>query len=176
MLTHPQSDLGQVKDLPSRHPSHRRQRQIPTTALAGHRPVHHDLVRVGHLRQVRTRHAGLLARRPPTTTPLPPRRGRLAKPVRRRWPGGIRGILAQATLQLDDPGLQRDIGRHQPGVGLPQLVDHHRLDRDGGLQIQIGEEITASWTTSGHARLPMGRVHSYISDRPAVKPATAAQP
>jgi hypothetical protein len=53
------------------------------------------------------------------------------------------------------------------------LVDHHRLDCDGGLQIQIGEEIAASWTTSDHARLPMGRVHSYISNRPTVKPAAA---
>jgi hypothetical protein len=33
-----------------------------------------------------------------------------------------------------------------------------------------GEKIAASWTTSGHARLPMGRVHSYTSNRPTVKP------
>jgi hypothetical protein len=66
-----------------------------------------------------------------TTTPPPPAHGRLAKPVRRRRPGGTGGILAQATLQLADPGRQRGIGRHQSGVNLPQLGDHHRLDRDG---------------------------------------------
>jgi len=37
----------------------------------------------------------------------------------------------------------------------------------------VGEEIQASWTTSGHARLPMGRMHSYPSNPPAVKPAAA---
>jgi hypothetical protein len=81
VLGHPQPHLGQIEDLPDLHPNHRRQRQIPTTAAAGHRPVHHDLVRVSHLGQVRTRRAGLLAGRSPTTTPLPPGRGRLAKPV-----------------------------------------------------------------------------------------------
>jgi hypothetical protein len=138
MLTHPQPDLGQVKDLTDLHPNHRRQRQIPTTAAAGQRPVHHHLVRVGHLGQVRARRAGLLAGRSPTATPLPPTRGRLAKPVRRRWPGGVGGVPAQAPLQVGDPGRQRGIGRDQAGVGLPQLVDHHRLDRDGGFQIQLG--------------------------------------
>jgi hypothetical protein len=81
MLAHPQPHLGQVEDLPGRHPDHRRQGQVPTTALADHRPVHHDLIPTGHLGQMRTRRAGLLAGPAPATTPLLPRRGRLAKPV-----------------------------------------------------------------------------------------------
>jgi hypothetical protein len=86
VLTHPQPHLGQVKHLPNLHPHHRRQRQLPTTATAPLGPVHHDLVRVGHLGQVRARRAGLLARPPTTTTttttpPLLPGCGRLAKPV-----------------------------------------------------------------------------------------------
>jgi hypothetical protein len=119
MLTHPQPHLGQIKDLPGLHPNHRRQGQIPTTVAAAHRPVHHHLVRVSHLGQVRTRRAGLLARRPSSATPLPPGRGRLAKPVRRRRLGGIGGVLAKTPLQLSHPSLKCGIGRHQPGVGLP---------------------------------------------------------
>jgi hypothetical protein len=137
VLTHPQPHLGQIHHLPNLHPSNRCQRQIPTAALADHRPVHHHLIRLGHLGQVRTRRAGLLAGLAPVT-PLPPRRGRLAKPIRRRRPGGVGRILPKAPLQLSDPSLQRGIGLHQFGVGLPQLVDHQRLDRDGGFQIQIG--------------------------------------
>jgi len=141
MLTHPQPHLGQIEHLPGLHPHDRRQRQIPTTATTPLGRVHHDLVRLGHLGQVRARRTGLLAGRPPTTTPLPPRRRRLAKPIRRRWPRRVGGVLAQTTLQLSHPRVERGdqagllgIGRHQPGVGLPQLLDHHRLDRDGGLQ------------------------------------------
>ena len=33
---------------------------------------------------------------------------------------------------------------------------HRSLDRNGGFQIGVGEEIAASTTTSGQARLPMG--------------------
>ncbi len=126
ILTHPQPHLGQVKDLPGLHPGDRRQRQVPTTATAPLGPMDHDLIRVSHLGKVRTRRTGLLTGRPPTTTPLLPARGRLAKPVRRRWPGGIGGVLAKAPLQLSHPRLERGnqagllgVGRCQPGVGLP---------------------------------------------------------
>jgi hypothetical protein len=173
MLTHPQPHLGQVKDLPGLHPHDRRQSQLPTAALAGHRAVHHDLVRVGHLSQVRTRRAGLLAGRSPTTTPLPPRCGRLAKPIRRRWPGGIGGVLAQAPLQLSDPGRQRGIGRDQAGVGLPQLVDHHRLDRDGGFQIQIGGRDRGLLDNERSRPLAHGQGAQLHQQPTTVKPAAA---
>ena len=68
MLTHPQPHLGQIEHLPGRHPHHRRQPQIPTTAITPLGLVHHHLIRVAHLGQVRARRAGLLARCPPTTT------------------------------------------------------------------------------------------------------------
>jgi hypothetical protein len=81
MIGDPQLDLGQVEDLPGLHSRDRRQRQIPTAALAPLGPMDHNLVRVGHLGQVRARRAGLLARPAALTTPFPPGRGRLAQPV-----------------------------------------------------------------------------------------------
>ncbi len=179
MLPHPQPHLGQIEDLPGLHPDHRRQGQIPTTAIAGHRPVHHDRIRVSHLGQVRARRAELLARAPATTTttPLPPGRGRLAKPVRRRRPGGVGGVLAQAPLQLGDPGRQCRIGRHQSGVGRPQLVDHHRLDRDGGLQIQIGGRDRGLLDNERSRPLAHGPMGQLPHTTPASQPThSAAQP
>jgi hypothetical protein len=79
------------------------------SASSAAQPYNH-LARVGHLGPVRARRTGLLAGPAPTTTPLLPRRGRLSKPVRRRWPGGIGRILAQAPLKLSDPGRRYRIG------------------------------------------------------------------
>ena len=169
MLGGQQPHLGQVKDLPGLHPSDRRQRQIPTAALARHRPVDHDLVRVRHLGQVRARRAGLLAGPATVVTPLLPGRRRLAKPVRRRRLGGVARVPAELALQrrhlrpqrLNHLGL---LGEHAGllGVGPAQLSDHHRLDSDGRLQIssRIGEQLGLRHS-SGHARLPMGPRESY---------------
>jgi hypothetical protein len=115
-----QAQHRQVKHQSGLDPNHHRAGQIPPapTAPLGH--MLHDPIRLGDLGQMGTRGAGLLARltaprSPLSNAPLRPRGP--AKPVRRRWFGGIGGVLAQATLQLGDPGFEGGIGRHQPGVG-----------------------------------------------------------
>jgi hypothetical protein len=48
---------------------------------------------------------------------------------------------------------------------------HRSLDRSGGFQIGSGDEIAASTTTSGQARLPMGRHNgTATSSHPTVNP------
>jgi hypothetical protein len=45
---------------------------------------------------------------------------------------------------------------------------HRSLDRSGGFQIGSGDEIAASTTTSGQARLPMGHNGTATSSHPTV--------
>ena len=157
MLGHGQAQRRQVEHLPGHDPDHHRIGQLAAAPLAAVRHMPDHLVGLWDLGQMGTGRAGLLARRTatlgPPTTALPGPRG-LSRTVRGRWLGGVGGVLAQAAFQLCHAGRKLGVSRHQPGVGLAQLVDHHRLDRDGGLQTQIGEEITASWTPADTPACP----------------------
>jgi hypothetical protein len=143
VLGHPQAQRWQVEHLPGLDPGDRRVGQVHAAPAA---PVGHlldDLGRLGDLGQVG---AGLLAG---------PARGRLshprfdptglAQPVRGRRLGGVGGVLAEPTLQLGHPRLQRGdqpgllgVDRGQGGVGRPQLNNDRSLDCDGGFQIELG--------------------------------------
>jgi len=129
----------QVEHLAGLDPDHHRVGQVPSAAAAPAGDVLNHLVGLGDLGQVGTRGAGLLARPAPLSplggTPLGPRG--LAQPIQGRRLGGVGGILAEPTFQLGDPGLEHRIGRHQSGVGRPQLRDGRSLDYDGGFQIGI---------------------------------------
>ncbi len=68
---------------------------------------------------------------------------------------------AELTLQLGHPRLQRLDYTGLLGVDRPQLHNDRRLDRNRRVNVRIGEQVTASGTSSGHARLPMGLPESY---------------
>ena len=75
-----QPQRRQVKQLAGRGGDHRRVGQVGAAARTPVRDVHHDLVGLGDLGQVRTRGARLLARlAAPTLAPRDPRR--LAQPI-----------------------------------------------------------------------------------------------
>jgi hypothetical protein len=165
MLGHRQAQRRQVEHLPSHDPDHHRIGQLAAAPLAAVRHMPDHLVRQGDLGQMGTGRAGLLAGRTaalgPLATTLPGLRG-LSKTVRGRWLGGVRGVLSQAALQLCHAGRKLGVGRHQPGVGLSQLVDHHRLDRDGGLKIGIGGRdrgLLDNERSSPLAHGPAGQLH-----------------
>jgi len=141
MLHAAQADLGQVEDLPDRHPDHRRQHQVAAapTAPLGH--VDDDLVRVVDLGQVRARGAGLLAGLATTRAPLARGAGRLAEPVGGRRLGGVARVLAELALQLRDPTLQL-------GDDRPQLDDDRCLGSHGRFQIRLREQLTPSGKSS----------------------------
>jgi len=107
MLHGAQADLGQVEDLPGRHPDHRCQHQVGAALPAPLGHVDDDLVRVIDLGQVPARGTGLLAGLATTGVPLPRRDGRLAEPVRGRRLGGIARVPGELALQLRDPAAGR---------------------------------------------------------------------
>jgi hypothetical protein len=153
VLGHHQAQRRQVEHLAGLNPHHRRVGQVRATAATpvGHMPDH--LVGLGDLGQVRAGGAGLLA------GPAPPGRlvgaacgpRGLGKPIRGGRLGRVGGVLAEPTLQLSDPGLQRGdqagllgVDRGQGSVGRPQLRDDRSVDRGGSLQIELGDGIAAS--------------------------------
>jgi len=114
VLDHAQAQRRQVEHLPGLDPNqHRTVKALPApTAPLGH--MLHHLVRLGDLGQMSAGRAGLLARLAALRSligraPLGPRG--LAQPVRRRWLGGVGGVLAQATLQLADPAASAALAR-----------------------------------------------------------------
>jgi hypothetical protein len=72
--------------------------------------------------------------------------------------------------------MQRGIGRDHSGVGLPQLVDHHRLDHDGGFQILIGGRDRGLLDNERSRPLAHGQGAQLYQQPPTVKPATAQRP
>jgi hypothetical protein len=76
-------------------------------------------------------------------------------------------VPAELALQLGHPRLQRLDHAGLRSVGCPQLHNDRRLNLDshGHLKltsrIEIGEQVTASSTSSSHARLPMGLREGY---------------
>jgi hypothetical protein len=98
------------------------------------------LVGLLHLRQVGAWGAGLLAGPavfgPPIGAARSPRG--LAQPVRGRRLGGVGGVLAEPTLQLGHPRLQRSDQAGLLGIGRAQLDNDRGLHRDSGFQIRIG--------------------------------------
>ena len=74
---------------------------------------------------------------------------------------------AEPALQLGHPRLQRLDHAGLRSVGRPQLHNDRRLDLDNhghvklSSRIGIGEQVTASGTSSSHARLPMGLREGY---------------
>jgi hypothetical protein len=141
MLDGVQADLGQVEDLPGRHPDHRRQHQVGAAPLAPLGRVDDDLVRILDAGQVRARGAGLLAGLATTGAPLARGGGRLAEPIRGRRLGGIARVLAEPALQLSDPTLKLDDNH-------PQLDDDRRLGSHGRFQIRLREQLTPSGKSS----------------------------
>jgi hypothetical protein len=114
VLGHPQAQPGQVEHLPGLGPDHRRVGQVRAAGAAPVGRVLDHLVGLLHLRQVRTRRAGLLAG--PAALGLlgvaPLRPGGLTQPVRGRRLRGVGRILAEPALQLTDTGLKRAVSRH----------------------------------------------------------------
>jgi hypothetical protein len=174
MLTHPQPHPGQIEHLPGLHPGDRRQGQIPTTATAHSRPVDNHLVRVGRLGQVRARRTGLLAgARPP-----PPRRCC-------RGAGGLPSPSDDGGLEELEESLPRRRSSSATRAASAALASTSLALASRNWLITIawtatvasrsrsGEEITASWTTSSHARLPMGLWDSYRTPPQQVNPPTA---
>jgi len=159
VLGHAQAQRRQVEHLPGLDPDHRRVGQLRAAAAAPLGQVLHDLIGDGDLGQMGAGRARLLAR------PAPPSllvgaavgpRG-LAKPIRGRRLGRVRGVPPQAALQLGHPRLQRGDQAGLLGIGRAQLGNHRGLHRDGSFRVWVGEGIAASSTPNGHARLPMGR-------------------
>jgi hypothetical protein len=143
-----------------------------------------DLVGLGDLGQVGAWGARLLTGPPalglPGVAPLRPHG--LTQAVRGRRLGRVRRVPTQPTLQLGDSRLEPGIGRFQladrspqHAIGRAQLDDDRGLDHNGRFQIRTGgrDHGLQDTTTNGHARLPMGRRHSYTPSRPTVNPVAA---
>ena len=82
----------------------------------------------------------------------------LAQPVRGRRLGRVRRVPTEPTLQLGHPRLQRRDHAGLRSVGRAQLDDDRGLDHARPLPDQDrGRDRGLQATTSGHARLPMGR-------------------
>jgi hypothetical protein len=83
-------------------------------------------------------------------------------------------VPPELAFQLRDPRRERLDHPGLLGVGRPQLRNGRRLDHNGRTKIssRIGEQVTASGTSSGHARLPMGLPESYPTTPLAVNPPT----
>jgi hypothetical protein len=147
VLGHAQVQRRQVEHLPGLDPDHRRTRQVGAAPTAPVRAMLDHLVGGGDLGQVGAWGAGLLAGPAPLCPLVGPALGprRLTQAVRGRRLGGVGGVLAEPTLQLHDPGLERGIGRlqladrsRQHAVGRAQLADDCGLHRDGRFQIGVG--------------------------------------
>jgi hypothetical protein len=140
MLDHAQAQPRQVEHLAALHPCDRCQHQVGAALAAATRGVPDHLIRLGDHGQMSAGSARLLAGPAPlglfVGATLGPRG--LAKPIRGRRLGGVRRVLAEPTLQLGQPRLQRDDQVGLFGVGRAQLGDHHGLDRDGGFQLRVG--------------------------------------
>jgi hypothetical protein len=177
VLSDLQAKRRQVEHLPGLHARHRRTRQVGTAPTAPVGSVQGHLVGLLHLRQVGARGAGLLAGPatfgPPIGAARSPRG--LAQPIRGRRPRGVGGVLADPTLQLGHPRLQHGDQAGLLGVGRTQLDDDRSLDHDGRFQIRTGgrDRGLQNTTTSGHARLPMGRTAQLHPSRPTVNPVAA---
>jgi len=180
VLSGPQPHLGQVEDLSGLHPGHRRQRQVPAAPLARHRPVDDNLVRLGGRGQVRTGRARLLAglATASVSCPLPPGRRRLAQPIRRRRLRRVPRVPGELAFQLRHPRLERLDHQGLLGVDRPQLHNDRRLGSNHRtkIKLRIGGQVTASGTSSGHARLPMGLRESYPTTPHAVNPRPQRDP
>jgi hypothetical protein len=98
----------------------------------------------------------------------------LAQPVRGRRLGRVGGVLAEPTLQLGHPRLQRSdqtgvlsVDRSQGGIGRSQLNDDRSLDRDGRIGIKRSDRgLQDNQRSSPPAHGP--GPHSYTSSRPPV--------
>jgi len=79
-------------------------------------------------------------------------------------------VPAELALQLRHPRRERLDHAGLLGVGRAQLHHDGRLGSDHRVTVRIGEQHTASGTSSGHARLPMGLPKSYPTTLHAVNP------
>jgi hypothetical protein len=114
VLDHAQAQRRQVEHLAGLDADHHRAGQVRAAPAAAVSVLDH-LIGLGDLGQVGARGAGLLAGPPPRgpliSPALSPRR--LAQPIGGRRLGGVGRVLAEPPLQLNDPGLERGIGRLQ---------------------------------------------------------------
>jgi hypothetical protein len=117
----------------------------------------------------------------PGVAPLRPHG--LTQAVRGRRLGRVRRVPTQPTLQLSDSRLEPGIGRFQladrspqHAIGRAQLDDDRGLDHDDRFQIRIGgrDRGLQDTTTSGHARLPMGRTAQLHQQPPRGQPGRGA--
>jgi hypothetical protein len=177
MRTHPQPHLGQIEHLPGLHPSNRRQRQIPTTATTPDRPVDNHLVRVGHLGQYAPGAPGCL----PGARP-PPRRccrraGGLPSPSHDGGREALEESLPRRRSSSATRALRLAIRLACSALAATSLALAWRncsitIACTATVASRSGEEITASWTPSGHAPLPMGLWDSYRTPPQQVNPPT----
>ena len=134
VLGHSHPHRRQVEHLPPLHAHLRRLRQIRTTSAATAGLVPHRFIRVGHLRQRRTRMTLLPARFPSALAAQRFRRGLSERRIRRRRLRGVPTVLPQLapqlsnlSLKLSDPlSLRRDESSKLL-IGRRQTSRHHNM-------------------------------------------------
>jgi hypothetical protein len=157
VLDHAQAQWRQVKHLSGLAPDHHRIGQIRAAPAAPVGGVLDDLIGTSHLGQMSARRAGLLTR-PSLLGPLPaaPRRPRgLAKSIRGRW---------LDELEESSPSRRSSSATR---------VCWTAIRRACSALAARNSVMTASWTRSGQARLPMG--HNGTATPTAISPSTWSQ-